>query len=274
MFKIGDFARLNKVTVKTLRHYDSIGLLQPESIDSFTGYRYYSANQMVMLNRILSLKDVGFALEEIAVILKKNMSPEQIRTLLELKHSEIDSRIKFEQARLSRIETLIKNFYEEAYIMKYDVVIKKVDSIRVASLRDFIPSYSEQGDLWKELGDYINKYNAKTVPPCMAIYHDAGYKEEMVDAEVIEPIVGELPGNDRIIVKDLEGAEQMASVIHQGPYQTLNMAYTAVFKWIEENGYEITGPQRELYLKGEWITEDTNEYITEIQFPVSLCCQR
>ncbi|MDP4089540.1 MAG: MerR family transcriptional regulator [Bacillota bacterium] len=268
MFKIGDFARLNKVTIKTLRHYDSIGLLQPETIDPFTSYRYYSANQMPVLNRILSLKDVGFSLEEIGMILKKNLEPDEIKTLLELKYSEIDSRIKLEQARLSRIETLIKNFYGEAYIMKYDVVIKSIDSMKVAALRDFIPGYSEQGHLWEELGEHINKHNVKIVPPCMAIYHDAGNKEEMVDAEVVEPIVGELPETGRIKVKDLEAVEQMACVVHQGPFQTLDAAYAAVLKWIEENGYKITGPQRELYLKGEWMTEDPNEYVTELQFPI------
>lgn len=64
MFKIGDFAKLNKVTVKTLRHYDSLGLLQPENVDTFTGYRYYSASQMPRLNRILVLKDIGFSLDD------------------------------------------------------------------------------------------------------------------------------------------------------------------------------------------------------------------
>ncbi|MDD4297530.1 MAG: MerR family DNA-binding transcriptional regulator, partial [Ruminiclostridium sp.] len=59
MFKIGDFAKLNKVTVKALRYYDSLGLLQPENVDTFTGYRYYSASQMPRLNRILALKDIG-----------------------------------------------------------------------------------------------------------------------------------------------------------------------------------------------------------------------
>ncbi|HDR5039393.1 TPA: MerR family transcriptional regulator, partial [Bacillus anthracis] len=108
MFKIGDFARLNRVTIKTLRHYDSLGLLQPEKIDSFTKYRYYSASQMPRLNRILSLKDIGFSLEEIALILNKNMDLKQIQTLLELKHSEIADKIRNEQARLSRIETFIK----------------------------------------------------------------------------------------------------------------------------------------------------------------------
>ena len=268
MFKIGDFARLNKVTIKTLRHYDSLGLLQPEKIDSFTKYRYYSASQMPRLNRILALKDIGFSLEEIALILNKNMDLKQIRILLELKHSEIADKIRNEQARLSRIETFIKICKQEEYIMEYDIVLKEIEPVRVATLRDIIPTYSDQGHLWEELGSHIEKYGVKILPPCMVIYHDTGYKEECVDAEVVEPIDGDIPDTERIKVKELESVKEMACVVHKGQYQTLHMAYNAISKWIEENKYEIIGSQRELYLKGEWITLDPNEYITEIQFPV------
>jgi len=268
MFKIGDFARLNKVTVKTLRHYDSLGLLQPEKIDNFTGYRYYSASQMPRLNRILALKDVCFSLEEIALILNKNLNTEQIQTLLEIKHQEIAQRIEAEQERLSRVRNLLKTYKQEAYFMSYDIVLKEVGAIRVASIRGIIPNYSEQGQLWEELGGHIKKHGAKIVPPCMVIYHDSEYKEESVDAEIIEPIVGELPETDRIKIKVMEGVKEMATVVHKGTFETLYMAYNAISKWIEENSYEIVGSQRELYLKGDWLTDDPNEYITEIQFPV------
>lgn len=268
MFKIGDFARLNRVTVKTLRHYDSLELLQPEKIDNFTGYRYYSASQMPRVNRILALKDIGLSLDEIALILNKNLNSEQVQTLLELKHVEIAEKIKAEQERLSRVENLMKICKQEAFRMSYDTVMKNIDPIRVATLRDTIPNYGEQMHLWKELGEHIRKHGAKIVPPCMVIYHDTGHKEESVDAEVIEPIIGELPETDRIKVGVLEGVKEMATVVHKGTFQTLHMAYNAISKWIEENRYEIVGAQRELYLKGDWLTDDPNEYITEIQFPV------
>ena len=152
--------------------------------------------------------------------------------------------------------------------MNYDIVLKEIEPIRVATLRDIIPTYSEQGHMWKELGEHIQKYGARIVPPCMVIYHDTGYKEESVDAEVVEPVDGDLPDTERIKIKLLDGVKEMACVVHKGPYQNLNMAYNAISKWIEENRYEIIGPHRELYLKGEWMTSDQNEYITEIQFPV------
>jgi DNA-binding transcriptional MerR regulator len=69
MFKIGDFSRFSRVTVKMLRHYDEIGLLKPARVDPFTGYRYYTADQLPRLNRIIALKDLGFTLEQIGSLL-------------------------------------------------------------------------------------------------------------------------------------------------------------------------------------------------------------
>ena len=268
MFKIGDFARINKVTIKALRHYDSLGLLKPKKIDHFTGYRYYEAEQIPRLNKILSLKEIGFSLEEIAGVLKTELSAVEFEALLRQKQLEILTRIKDEQEKLERVRFLIELYKKEDVFMNYDVVIKRVEEIKVASVRDFIPSYSEQGHLWEELVGYIEKHLVKMTSPCMVIYHNEGSGEDRVDAEIIEPIAGELPESERIRVKNLPVVEEMACVVHVGPFNTLSMAYAALMKYVGENKYKAAGPVRELYLKGEWATEDPSEYITELQLPV------
>ena len=75
MIEIGDFSKLSQVSVKALRLYDEMGLLKPARVDNFTGYRYYSADQLPRLNRILALKDLGFSLGQIAQLLKDNCPP-------------------------------------------------------------------------------------------------------------------------------------------------------------------------------------------------------
>jgi DNA-binding transcriptional MerR regulator len=79
MFKIGDFSKLCRVPVSALRYYADIGLLEPAQVDSFTGYRYYSLDQLPRLNRILALKDLGLALEQIARLLDEDISSDEIR---------------------------------------------------------------------------------------------------------------------------------------------------------------------------------------------------
>ena len=78
MFRIGDFSRLTRVSMKTLRHYDVIGLFKPAYVDPFTDYRYYTFDQLPRLNRILALRGLGFPLENIRQMLDDNLSAEAL----------------------------------------------------------------------------------------------------------------------------------------------------------------------------------------------------
>lgn len=69
MLKIGEFSKLSRVSIRMLRHYDELGLLAPQSIDPFTGYRYYGEDQLPMAGQICALKDMGFGLAEVKAIL-------------------------------------------------------------------------------------------------------------------------------------------------------------------------------------------------------------
>ena len=79
MFGIGAFARLGGVSVRTLHHYDELGLLAPAHVDPDTGYRWYEAEQLARLNRILALRDLGFALGDIGPVLADPVSADELR---------------------------------------------------------------------------------------------------------------------------------------------------------------------------------------------------
>jgi DNA-binding transcriptional MerR regulator len=104
MFKIGDFSKLSRVSVKTLRYYDEVGLLKPIQIDRFTGYRFYSVDQLPRLNRILALKDLGFSLEQIGRLLDEELPPSELRGMLRLKQGELQQQVDEQQSRLARVE--------------------------------------------------------------------------------------------------------------------------------------------------------------------------
>jgi effector-binding domain-containing protein len=153
----------------------------------------------------------------------------------------------------------------------YDVVIKKVDSQRVAAVRGVIPSYGEQGQLWDELGAYLAQHKLKSVGSCFTLYYDEGYKERDVDAEVCEPVPADapLPSQERVKVYNLPAVETMACVVHRGSLDaTLVQAYTDLLAWIETNGYHIAGPNRDVYLRGPESSDDPTTYVTEVQIPV------
>ena len=70
MYRIGEFSYLCSMSIKTLRYYDKIGVLTPERVDELTGYRYYDIDQLEQAQKIKSLQEASFTLEEIKSILE------------------------------------------------------------------------------------------------------------------------------------------------------------------------------------------------------------
>ncbi len=282
MFKIGEFSKLSQVSVKTLRYYDEIGLLKPARVDRFTGYRYYSADQLPRLNRILALKDLRLSLEQIGRLLDDDLPAAQIRGMLRLKHAEIEQRLEEEGARLARVEARLRQIEQEGKMPAYEVVLKRVEPQTVVAIRDTVPTYGDQGPLWGELAGYLARHGARVAGPSLTIYYDTEYRERDVDVETATPVAAPLPEDGRVRVRELPGAETMACVVHQGSYDTIGQAYTALMAWIEASGYRIVGPNREVYLRcpdndygdaeaigySDHVAGDPAEYVTEVQFPV------
>ena len=188
MFKIGEFSTLSRVSIKALRHYDDMGLLKPASVDRFTSYRYYAADQLPRLNRILALKDLGLSLEEIRRLLEEGLPAAELRGMLRIKQAELERHLAEEQARLGRVAARLQQIEEEDAMPTHEVIVKEAPSLRVASVRGIIPDYAAQAPLWEELSAYLGQHGLKPNAACLTIYHDEDYRERDVDAEVCEPV--------------------------------------------------------------------------------------
>jgi DNA-binding transcriptional MerR regulator len=116
MFRIGDFAKISGVSVRTLLYYEETGLLKPQRIEPVNGYRYYSVEQIFRLNRILAYKDLGFSLKQIASFLNQDLSAIEIKEMLDQKQSEMHKRIEEEQARLARLQARLRQIEQEGKI--------------------------------------------------------------------------------------------------------------------------------------------------------------
>jgi effector-binding domain-containing protein len=269
MFKIGDFSRLSRISVKALRYYDEIGLLKPVKVDQFTGYRYYSADQLPQLNYIVALKNMGLSLEEVATLINNDLAPSQMRDIFILKKGELQQRVNEEQGRLEQVEKLLKQIEKEGAMPDYQITIKKVEPQLIASIRDVLPTYGDIGRLYGEIFKYLGKKMIfKPAGPPMFICYDGEFKERDVDVEAAVPIGKKISGSDRVKVYELPGIEQAACTVYKGSYENIGEAYNALMAWIESNGYQITGPDRELYFTDPSKVKDPAENVTEIQFPV------
>lgn len=271
MFKIGDFSRLSQVSVKALRYYDQRDLLKPAHTDPFTSYRYYTAEQLPRLNRILALKDLGLSLEQIGAALESGLSPDELGAMLRQKRAEIAHQVAQEQARLARVEARLQQIEREGCAPEYEVVIKPVEAQRVIGIRDLVADYHGVGLLFYELEAYIEQYgiDSATCMPCVTVYYDTEYRDSDIDIFCGGPVPRQIPESERLTWVDLPAVTQMASVIYRGPYTGVSQGYDALLRWNEANPFRIAGPNRMVYVQGPPLIADPADYISEIQFPVT-----
>jgi DNA-binding transcriptional MerR regulator len=269
MIKIGDFARLTQLSVVTLRHYDEIGLLKPVAVDRSTGYRFYSVAQLPRLNRILALKDLGFSLEQIDQVLSGGITLDQLRGMLKLKHVEVERQIADERERMQRIAARLRQIELEDTMADYDVILKTVPPMLIASRRvtiptnDQVPGYldSAYGEVYK----YVREHGARDMGPCFALWHQPAEVHANEVAEAAVPIDHPLPGTERVKVYELPQA-QVAAAVHQGSFENFTQLHATLLEWVDANGYRIVGPYREIYMQHK--PGDTGDSAVEIQYPV------
>ncbi|MEM6445316.1 MAG: MerR family transcriptional regulator [Cyanobacteria bacterium P01_D01_bin.123] len=271
MLRISDFAQLSRVSTKALRLYDRLDLLKPTHVDRQTGYRYYSAAQLPRLNRILVFKTLGFSLERIAQLLDADVSANQIRAMLQLKHAELLQHLERDRLRLLQVEMRLNELEREGTMSTYDVLTKSVAAQPVAATIGLIPTYEDCEPIFNRMFDTAFQYAFQQgIKQCgygIAVYHETKLRDRDIPVEAAACIPELIPSSDRVFSYDLPAVETMAYTIHRGPFDTLGSAYSALLAWVEKHGYRSVGSTRELYLAYER-NGDPAQYVTEVQIPV------
>ncbi|MDV4151310.1 MerR family transcriptional regulator [Clostridium sp. AL.422] len=272
MFRIGEFSQLVKVSPRMLRHYEKCGIFYPAEIDMVNGYRLYSSTQIPLLMRIISLRDMGFSINEINDIIDNYEDKDYIEEVMNRKSTEIEISIAEQKDKINRLSTTLEKVANGNYSTTCrDIVLREVPKIKVLSLREVIPNYSYQEGMWERLYSFIGRNNLYSIltGDVISIYHDLEYKEQNVDIE-IGVTISELRENQgNYIFKELDSIENAATVICDGPFEkTLPEGEGVLAKWIEDNGYTIIGSERAYCTRHPGNEDNTENYQTEIQFAV------
>ena len=266
MYTISHFSRIGMVSAKTLRFYDEIELLKPTYVDGSNQYRYYSAEQVVDVLRITELKEFGFSLEEIKLLLK-TQDPLKLQTAFEGKLKELTSNLNHLTRIKSRIETKINKLKEGDLVMSdlstFNIYLKKLEPLSVVSIRKRI-AVANINSLIGELFGSLN--GAQPVGPLMSVYNNPDYNPDDLDLEVCIPVKS---NSSSLSLRVIPGGTH-ACVIYQGPYPEMGTAYAAILDWIANNGYTPSNAPFEKYLTGPNDVKDEQKYLTEICFPVKL----
>ncbi|MEU0551309.1 MerR family transcriptional regulator [Micromonospora sp. NPDC005979] len=272
MFTIGDFARLGRVSVRMLRHYDSIGLLHPASVDPHTGYRSYRAEQLRRLNRVIALKDLGLTLEQVRAILDETVDTAELRGMLRLRRSELASRLAADTARLAAVEARLRMIESEGRMTDQDVVLKQIAPVRVAELTAVAPSYQSQDigpviqPLYPELFRRLDAAGITPSGPAIAWYEPAYDEDEAVVVHAGVSVGGGVVAVPDVTVRDLPAVGTAATIVHRGSMDDADRSVQALARWIEDNGYRPDGFAREVYL--EYSQDAPERGVTELQLAV------
>lgn len=281
MFRIGDFSRFARVSVKMLRHYDEIGLLRPQHVDAFTGYRYYSAEQLPRLNRIILLKDLGFSLETIGHLLDASLDPAEIQGVLKLRRVEVERQIAADTQRLAQLQSALEHLHETAALPQTPILLRELPPQLMLTLRRRIRE-QEIAPLFDQIETIAARHNVRAPSPPLLIYHDTEYSDNLHDCEVAVPLSRAIAldqyAPEGASVREIEGGE-MACILYTGDYAAADTLVQRYPAWLEAQGYVAAGPLRESYLRfgadqqgyslpAAWLAESPAAFITELQLPV------
>ena len=266
---IGEFSRYCGVTVKTLRHYERMGLLVPNEVDEWTRYRYYDVAQMQQLNGILRLKEMGFSLEEVRELLDEGTHKPSVKQLEE---------------KIKQVEQLLKNLQDRLILLrrmadsqaKIDtagrIFVQRLPEIVVASHRQVLAKRSDLTALCAHvLGPEIQRIGCKRSLPIYSfvIEHDEEYKTTDVDTEYCEQAEEMMPAPRLIQFKRLPEIPMAVCMKCYGSYQHWYEQKAELFDYIEKQGYQICGRHRRQYVEGAWNQKDPEKWLTIIQVPVT-----
>ena len=269
MFSIGEFARHGRVSVRMLRHYDAVGLLQPAHVDRLTSYRSYEAEQLSRLNRIVALKELGFTLQQVQSILDDKVSLDELHGMLRLRQADLQTQIAADTARLIQVRARLDIIEKEGAMPTEDITIKRIPAVRVAELVGRAEGFEPEsitpviGPLYDDLCWRLDGAGVATSGPGIAYYQDGPDGAVLVHAGL--PVNAEPAAGQTFSIVDLPEIDRAATIVHHGCMDSVMTSIQTLARWIDGNGYRSAGYNRELYIA---TGPDCDSWVTELQEPL------
>ncbi|MCC3866781.1 MerR family transcriptional regulator [Terrisporobacter mayombei] len=271
MLSIGEFSKICKVSTKTLRYYDEIGLIYPDKINCDNGYRYYSIDQLKKMLFIERLKSYDFSLKEIKDILQleENQVEEHLSLVLKEKKKEIENKIYAFENTLNQIYNDIYSLSQGISVMSYfeniDIQLVECEPMCILSVRKMVTvsdCAQGYGQFFNLLYKIIATDNLTMIGSPMTIYHSKEYKIDGYDIEFAIPIKEFVRGS-----RDFDPGLCIKTVLN-GSYSKITSIYVKQREWLEKENYELSNLPYDVYMNNPEQVTSPEELITEIYCPV------
>ncbi len=278
MYKIGDFSQMGQASVRMLRHYDKLGLLKPGHVDDWTGYRYYTLDQLPRLHRIMALKDLGLSLDEVGALLDDAEADSSLEEILRQRQQMIEQQLAAERAKLARVSARLQRIEAAQQPIPYEVALKELPGQTVIAIRRLVPHVTQMGDVRDEmLRTLYARLDGYGIAPGveLALYHIQAYAEENIDMSLAVAVKDsvQLPETETVLKRyRLPAAPLAASIVYHGSMWQIPDVVANLYRWIGANGYTSAGTYRELHLFGRELDlfagPDPDDAVFEILVPV------
>jgi len=268
MYAIGEFAALARVSVRMLRHYDTIGLLEPTRVEPRTGYRFYTIDQLPALLRIVELRELGVGLERILALGRADDQDAGWRAVLDERRRELEASIVGDRARIARIERRLRQL--EGTTMS-EVVYKPLDPVTVYATHAPAPGMGPE-NVMPVIEPLIGRLDEALVAAGRPLLEPGVFWYVPTDDEQLAVHVSYLaeptpvPGAGYDVV-DLPGIALAATLHHRGDMSRMGESWMRLLETLVADGYSASGPVREVYLEAEG-HEPAPDWLTELQVAV------
>jgi DNA-binding transcriptional MerR regulator len=253
LLSIGVFAEMTRLSIKALRLYDELGILQPRHIDPQTGYRFYGVDQLSNARMIRNMRDMDMPLATIRQVLTAlETSPAEAETLVQEYVSMRERQV--EQIR-AQVQTFIRIIQQETTPMTLEVNVKKIPTQQVVSISRHVkvPKLDETiTQSISALRILLQKQNANAKEAPFGIFHGAINEQEDGPIEICIAVDGNLTSEGDVQVKELQGGDAACVMMlgAQTDFPAILGAYDAAADWIQKNGYQMAEPPREVWHSG------------------------
>ena len=264
LLTIGDFSRATLLSVKTLRHYHRVGLLEPADVDPASGYRRYTSDQIPTAQVIRRFRDLEMPLDDIASVLR---APDQTaRSQVIVAHlSRLEQSLADTQHAVASLRDLLEYPAPPAPIAH-----RRVPAVHAAA----ISTTADVGDLaaWYQgaIGEVRASLSAQGVissGPPVGIYANELFTEERGDATIFLGAGSEVRPVGRV-QPFVAPPVELAVITHAGSHADVDRSYGALATYVSDHALAIEGPIREYYVVGPNDTDDEQAWRTEIGWPI------
>jgi DNA-binding transcriptional MerR regulator/effector-binding domain-containing protein len=261
---IGDFSKMTHISVKALRHYHDVGLLEPAEIDPDSGYRYYEASQLRTAQVIRRFRDLDMPLDEIRAMLE---APDiAARNAIIAAHMRrMESQLAVTQAAVISLRSLLERPPAPSTIEH-----RSVGEVRALAIVERVTAADL--DAWwagafTELDRALRDAAVAATGPRAALYPAEIFEEEVGEITAYVPVAAAVTGSGRPRMTRIPAAE-LAVAVHHGAFGDLDQTYSALGVYVAEREIGVDGPIRENYLVTPFDTSDASEHVTEVCWPV------